>query len=100
MPLSVTLSRTSSVGFGKKRSKKQGKILGKRADVEPAGHECFCWPLMCAHLEIVGDLDWRLMCQSKHSMVTGVRMGPDYKTLRNPALVDQETCWRRCDHMD
>eukprot|EP00973_Karenia_brevis_P015227 2082575-Karenia_brevis.AAC.1 len=78
----------------------QGKVLGERAAQEPAGHECFCWHLMGAHLEIIGDPDWRLMCQAKYSMIIGVRVGPDYKMPRKPALFKRKMRWRRYGDMD
>eukprot|EP00973_Karenia_brevis_P083908 11643052-Karenia_brevis.AAC.1 len=42
----------------KEETEKQGKTRGKRAGSEPMGHECFCWHMMGAHLETIGDPDW------------------------------------------
>eukprot|EP00973_Karenia_brevis_P093270 12416530-Karenia_brevis.AAC.1 len=75
----MTLGRFEDTPFGEKVTselraiwkeeiERQGKVLGERAAHEPVGHECFCWHLMGARLEIIGDPDWRLMCHAKYSM--------------------------------
>eukprot|EP00973_Karenia_brevis_P031988 4414287-Karenia_brevis.AAC.1 len=42
--------------------------LGARSQDEPLGCEACCWHLMGAHLNIVGDPDWRWVSEASHPM--------------------------------
>eukprot|EP00973_Karenia_brevis_P077343 10745242-Karenia_brevis.AAC.1 len=61
---------------------------------EPDVGEVFCWHHIGEHLRILGDPDWRVFANLKHSFRTGVRLGPGVVMPRVPALFNRKVRWR------